>query len=80
MPVNITQLSYGQRARITGLGGDDPEARVALLRLGLIPTTEVCVHRSAPLGDPLQVEVAGAHLALRRAAAELVEVEPLEGA
>ena len=77
--MNLNELPYGRRATVAGIRDDDPEARVALLRLGLIPGTEVCVHRRAPLGDPLEVEVAGAHLALRRAAAEIVDVEPLEG-
>jgi ferrous iron transport protein A len=72
--MNLAELSHRVQATVTALQGEDGETRCALLRLGLIPGTGVRVLRAAPMGDPLQVEVAGAHLALRRDVAAYVQV------
>lgn len=48
--------------------------RRRLLELGLVPGTAVTLLRTAPLGDPLELEVRGACLSIRRAEAALVEV------
>lgn len=53
------------------------EHALALMQLGLVPGTRVEVVRAAPLGDPLEVDVAGARLALRKAACREVLVEPI---
>jgi ferrous iron transport protein A len=45
------------------------------MEMGLIKGTEVCVRKVAPLGDPLEVTVRGYELSLRKADAELIEVE-----
>ena len=50
---------------------------LALMQLGLVPGTRGEVVRAAPLGDPLEVDVAGARLALRKAACREVLVEPM---
>lgn len=42
--------------------------------LGFLPGAMVRVIRRAPLGDPIEVEIGGAHLALRRADAALISV------
>lgn len=51
------------------------EHAIALMQLGLVPGARVQVIRSAPLGDPLEVDVTGARLALRRSVAATVLVE-----
>jgi len=53
------------------------EHALALMQLGLVPGTRVEVVRAAPLGDPLEVDVAGARLALRKGACREVLVEPI---
>lgn len=45
-----------------------------LLHLGFVPGAEVRLVRTAPLGDPVEVEVAGARLAIRKDALSAVEV------
>lgn len=45
-----------------------------LLHLGFVPGAEVRLVRTAPLGDPVEVEIAGARLAIRRDALSAVEV------
>lgn len=53
------------------------ELATSLMELGLVPGTRVEVIRQAPWGDPLEVDVAGARLALRRSVAATIVVELL---
>ena len=46
-----------------------------IMDMGLTKGTEVFVQKLAPLGDPLQVTVRGYELSIRKADAELIEVE-----
>ena len=51
-----------------------------LREMGLLPGTRIKFVRRAPLGDPLEIEVRGYHLTLRRVEAEQLLVEPANGA
>ena len=54
-----------------------PEAVAArMMELGLFEGQRVTLLRRAPMGDPLEVQVAGARLSLRGADAKLIEVGP----
>jgi ferrous iron transport protein A len=50
--------------------------RRRLLELGVLPGVPIQKTRVAPLGDPLEIEVRGASLSLRRAEARCVQVRP----
>jgi len=63
----------GQTGRIEAFEGDGREVR-RLMEMGLIPGTEVRFVRTAPLGDPLEIELRGYNLSLRRAEAALISV------
>ena len=56
----------------------EPQVRLRLLELGLLPGTEVRVVRRAPLGDAIELHVRGYALSLRREQALGIRVEPLE--
>lgn len=71
--LTLDQLAPGERGRITGLVAEDAFSQ-RLMQLGLIEDTEVLMLRRAPTGDPLEVEVMGYALSLRRAEAALVRV------
>lgn len=51
---------------------------VDLLHLGFVPGTRVRLVRTAPLGDPIEVDIAGARLAIRRESLQSVTVVPCE--
>ena len=70
----LDDLPFGARARVTGIDGRHPAAR-RLIEMGVIPGAEVSVLRAAPFGDPLQVDVRGCRLALRRTEAAAISVE-----
>lgn len=43
--------------------------------MGLTKGTEVYVRKVAPLGDPIEIKVRGYELSIRKADAEMIEVE-----
>jgi Fe2+ transport system protein FeoA len=48
------------------------------MEMGLLPGTRVTLVRVAPLGDPIELRVRGYALSIRRAEAELVDVDGVE--
>jgi ferrous iron transport protein A len=53
-------------------GGDDVSVR--LLEMGLTPGVEVEVVGAAPLGDPIELEVRGYRLSVRKSEAQRVQI------
>ena len=71
---HIGQLLEGEEAQLGSM--DLPVAAGDRLReMGLLPGTAVRLIRRAPLGCPIEFEVAGARLALRRADAAQIFVQ-----
>jgi ferrous iron transport protein A len=73
----LANLSIGQRGRVSTVTGTD-EVSTRLLEMGLTPGVEVAVVGAAPLGDPLELEVRGYRLSVRRSEAARVEISQLE--
>jgi Fe2+ transport system protein FeoA len=72
----LAELPVGKRGRVVHIdGGDDVTLR--LLEMGLTPGVEIGVVGQAPLGDPLELEVRGYRLSIRKSEAARVEIEPL---
>lgn len=69
----LSDLTPGQTAKILTFTGD-PARTQRLREMGLLPGTRVKFLRWAPLGDPLEIELRGYKLSLRRHEAELIEV------
>ncbi len=69
-------LRTGQRARVLEVSGEDAIA-VRLMEMGLIEGEEVELLVFAPLGDPLEIDVRGYRLSLRKSEAQRVLIEPL---
>jgi ferrous iron transport protein A len=72
----LANLPMGTRGRVCSILGGD-ELSVRLLEMGLTPGVEVALVGAAPLGDPLELELRGYRLSVRRAEAARVEVDPL---
>ncbi len=71
-----SELQIGTRATVRSFPAQSP----AVLRqreLGLVPGTPVTLVRTAPLGDPLEIQVRGYSLTLRKSEADHLLVEPL---
>ena len=71
----LTQLSPGQSARIKNMNQLARPLRRKLTVMGLLPQTEVIYLRSAPLGDPLQIQCQGICLSMQKSLAQHIEVE-----
>ena len=73
--MTLNDLKNGQKAKI---GDFKPTlaARRRLMELGLMPGVEVRFIKSAPLGDPIAVDVEGRQLSLRREDAAQIIVTP----
>ncbi len=72
----LTELVIGGRGRVSGIDGGD-EISVRLLEMGLTPGVEVHLLGAAPLGDPLELEVRGYRLSVRKSEAARINITPL---
>ena len=70
----LSRLSTGQSGRIVTVQGE-PQLALRILELGLVCGTPIRLLRSAPLGGPIEVEIDGAFLSLRRDEADAIIVE-----
>lgn len=59
-------LAAGDSARIIGFDNAGRAYRKRLLAMGLTPGTEFKVSRFAPMGDPVQINLRGFSLSLRK--------------
>lgn len=72
--MTLDQLKIGQRATIIRLRGEGPLTQ-RLMSLGLLEGTPVGMIRRALGGDPLEIDVMGYALSLRKAEANQIDVE-----
>ena len=70
----LRDVKIGQTARVVKLHGEGALKR-RIMDMGITKGVEVYVRKVAPLGDPLELNVRGYELSLRKADAELIEVE-----
>ena len=68
------EVAVGQTVTVKKLSGAGPVKR-RIMDMGITKGVEVYVRKVAPLGDPVEVTVRGYELSLRRADAEMIEVE-----
>lgn len=76
--MTLDQLPIGKKARITVVGGTGALRR-HLLDMGLTPHTVICIRKTAPMGDPIELFLRSYQLTIRLDDAKNIEVEPLEG-
>lgn len=74
--VFLNQLKIGQKARVIGMGCDSPVCH-CLLEMGITPDEEIKIVRFAPMGDPIEIEIRGYRLSLRKQEAEMIQVQLL---
>ena len=74
---SLANVKVGTRGRVATISGDD-EISIRLMEMGLTPGVEFQLLGVAPLGDPLELEVRGYRLSLRKSEASRIEVERFE--
>ena len=70
----LKETSVGETLKVVKLNGSGPVKR-RIMDMGITKGVDVFVRKVAPLGDPVEVTVRGYELSLRKADAEMIEVE-----
>ena len=70
----LRQVKVGGRAKVVKLHGEGALRR-RIMDMGITKGVEIYVRKLAPLGDPVEVNVRGYELSIRKADAEMIEVE-----
>ena len=70
----LKETSVGETVKVVKLNGSGPVKRI-IMDMGITKGVDVFVRKVAPLGDPVEVTVRGYELSLRKADAEMIEVE-----
>lgn len=71
--MTIDDLKPGQSGVISRVGGEGP-LRLRFLDMGLIPGTRVLLQKVAPMGDPIQIQLRGYELTIRREDARKIDL------
>lgn len=70
----LKEVTCGETVTVKKLSGEGPVKR-RIMDMGITKGIQVYVRKVAPLGDPVEVTVRGYELSLRKADAEMIEVE-----
>lgn len=70
----LKDVACGKTVIVKKLSGEGPVRR-RIMDMGITKGVDIYVRKVAPLGDPVEVTVRGYELSLRKADAEMIEVE-----
>ena len=70
----VREVKVGETATVVKLHGEGATKR-RIMDMGLTKGTEVYIRKVAPLGDPVEITIRGYELSIRKADAELIEIE-----
>lgn len=70
----LRQAKIGDAVRVVKLHGEGAVKR-RIMDMGITRGVEVHVRKVAPLGDPMEITVRGYELSIRKADAEMIEIE-----
>ena len=70
----LKDAKVGETVKVVRLNGAGPLKR-RIMDMGSTKGVEVYIRKVAPLGDPLETTVRGYELSIRRADAEMIEIE-----
>ncbi len=70
----LREAKIGETVKVVKIHGEGAIKR-RIMDMGVTKGIEIYVRKVAPLGDPIEVTVRGYELSLRKADAEIIEVE-----
>lgn len=70
----LRQIGIGETVKVVKLHGEGAVKR-RIMDMGITRGVDVYIRKVAPLGDPIEVTVRGYELSLRKADADMIEVE-----
>ena len=71
--MTVNDMKIGQRATVTGLGCSGALRR-RIIDMGITPGALIILRKAAPMGDPLEINVRGYELSIRRSEAAEISV------
>lgn len=75
--MTLKDIKVGQAARVTKINGEGAIRR-RIMDMGIVKGVEIFVRKAAPLGDPIELNLRGYELSMRKDDASIIEVEPIE--
>ncbi len=70
----LRDAKIGDTVKVTKINGEGAVKR-RIMDMGITKGTEIYIRKVAPLGDPVEVKVRGYELSLRKADAEMIEID-----
>ena len=72
--MTLREVTPGSTVKVTKLTGEGPVKR-RIMDMGITKGVDVYVRKVAPLGDPIEVTVRGYELSVRKADAEMIQID-----
>ena len=73
--ITLNNIKAGNSATVTGIALTGPLKR-RLIDMGITPGVKIKIKKFAPLGDPIEIELRGYELSIRRSEAKNIFVKP----
>ena len=75
---HMSDLVLGQRAKILGVHNENKALRRRMLDMGITKGVEIEIKKIAPLKDPIDIQIRGYELCLRKVDMENIDIEVIE--
>lgn len=75
--MTLKDIKVGKRAKVLKVGGEGAIRR-RIMDMGITKGVEIYVRKVAPLGDPMELFIRGYELSIRKADADMIEVEAIK--
>ena len=72
--MTLRDVKTGETVKVVKIGGEGAVKR-RIMDMGITKGVEIYVRKVAPLGDPVEITVRGYELSVRKADAEMIEVQ-----
>ena len=76
--MNLASLKVGEKAKVLKLNITNKEIKRHLLDMGITRGVEIKIKKIAPMGDPIDIELRGYELCIRKADLSQIDVEVLK--
>lgn len=71
----LSNLKKGQKAKVVFLSAEDKSLRRKLMDMGITEGVQIKIKKIAPLGDPIDIELRGYELCVRKSDLATIDVE-----
>lgn len=75
---HLSDLKKNQTAKVLALHNDNPALKRRLLDMGITTGVEVTIKKIAPLGDPVDIELRGYELCIRKSDMRNIDIEVIK--